>query len=217
MLSFIPCSFFEYYYLIFLWKGIFIWFYFLFLPLNAMILIYLLQFSANFFSVLILTIINLIHKPKEGKFKRDPKNKEYFYWNLRNIVKKWPLFIVASNPFPWFKNRFTLRFFGVKIGKKCLCDNCWISSEFVSIGENCIIGTSSLLLTFGIEAENFILKKIIIEDNVIIGAKCMLMPGTIVKKNTKLSAYSSTKYDHILEENQTYEGIPSKKRVELHD
>ncbi|MFX1275030.1 MAG: acyltransferase [Promethearchaeota archaeon] len=217
ILSFIPCSIYEYAYYILLWNEVFIGIFFFLLPLNMMLLIYILQLSAILFSFLILKIINLIHKPREGVFRRDPHDKDYFFWNLRNIVKKWPLFIAATNPFPWLKNRFTLRFFGVKIGKKCLCDGSWISSEFVTIGKNCIIGISSTILTFGIEAENFILKKIIIENNVALGAKCILLPGTIIKKNAKLSAYSSTKYDDILDENLVYKGIPVKLKEEKND
>lgn len=210
ILSFIPCSVFEYVYYVYLFSESLIWLFFLLLPLNVTILIYILQISAILISVLFLKFINLIHSPKEGIFKRDVRDKDYLFWNIRNIVKKWPLYITASNPFPWLKNRFTLRFFGVKIGKKCLCDNCWISSEFVSIGKNCIIGLSSLIISFGIEAENFILKKIIIEDNVILGAKSILLPGTTVKQNAKLSACSSTNYNDILEENLIYKGIPAK-------
>jgi len=145
ILSFFPCIIFEYVYLVFLWKeGFYLLFFFLF-PLNIVILIYLLQLSAILISVLFLTIIKLIFPPKEGIFNRDIKDKNYIYWNLRNVVKKWAIFITASNPFPWFKNRFTLRFFGVIIGKKGMHDNSWISSEFVSIGKNVIIGMGTTL------------------------------------------------------------------------
>ncbi|MFW9900793.1 MAG: acyltransferase [Candidatus Thorarchaeota archaeon] len=208
--SFIPCILFEYTYLIIFWKeGLYLIF-FLLSPLNVIILIYLLQFSATLISVLILTIIKLVFFPKEGIFKRDIKDKNYTYWNMRNIIKKWPLFISASNPLPWFKNRFTLRFFGVKIGKKGIHDNCWISSEFVSIGENVIIGMNSTLLSFGIEQDKLILKKIIVEDNVLIGAKCVLLPGTHIKRNAKLSAHSYTKVNDLLEEDSIYIGHPAK-------
>jgi len=208
--SFFPCSIFEYYYFLFLWRGDLIFLFFLLLPLNLLGLIYLLQFSAILFSSLILKIINLIHLPKEGYFKRDIKDKDYIYWNIRNIIKKWPLYVVATNPFPWCKNRFTLRFFGVKIRRKTICDNSWISSEFVCIGKNVIIGMNSTIITFGIEQENFIIKKIVIEDDALIGAKCVLLPGTLVKKNAKLSAHSYTNYDDILEENLIYSGHPAK-------
>ena len=210
ILSFIPCSLFEYFYFISLWKEQFYIIFLLLLPFNIFILIYILQLSAILFSSLFLTLIKIIYSPKEGVFRRNIEDKDYLYWNLRNIVKKWPLFITASNPFPWLKNRFTLRFFGVKIGKKCICDNAWISSEFVTIGKNVIIGMNSTVITFGIEQDNFILKQIIIEDNALIGAKCVLLPGTLIKKNTKLSTHSYTNYDDILEESLIYAGHPAK-------
>ncbi len=210
ILSFIPCSLFEYIYVLYLWKeGLYLLF-FLLLPFNFLILIYILQISAILFSVLFLTIINLLFPPKEGIFSRDVGDKNYLFWNLRNLSKKWPLFISASNPFPWLKNRFTLRFFGVRIGKKAICDTCWISSEFVNIGNNVIIGMGSTLLSFGIEQDKFILKRIQVEDNVLIGAKCVLLPGTIIKKDSKLSAHSYTNFDDILKENSIYSGHPAK-------
>lgn len=210
IISFIPSVLFEYAYIVFLWKEGFYLFFFFLLPFNTLVLIYLLLFSAILISVLFLTLTKLIFPPKEGIFNRDIKDKNYIYWNLRNIVKKWPLFISASNPFPWFKNRFTLRFFGVKIGKKGIYDNSWISSEFVSIGKNVIIGMGSTLLSFGIEQDKFILNKITIEDDVLIGAKCVLLPGTHIKRNAKLSAHSYTHFNDVLEENSVYMGHPAK-------
>lgn len=210
ILSFIPCSIFEYVYIIYFWReGLYLLF-FLLMPFNFTIFVYLLQLSAILFSLLSLTIIRLIYSPKEGNFFRDIHDKNYLFWNLRNISKKWALFISASNPFPWLKNRFTLRFFGVKIGKKTFCDTCWISSEFVKIGDNVIIGMGSTLLSFGIEQDKFILSKIQVEDNVVIGAKCVLLPGTILKRGVKLSAHSYTKFNDILVENSIYSGHPAK-------
>lgn len=210
LLSFIPCSLFEYIYVLYLWnKGLYLVF-FLLLPLNFFILIYILQISAILFSALFLVIINLIYTPKEGIFSRDINEKNYLYWNLRNLFKKWALFVSASNPFPWLKNRFVLRFFGVKIGKNGMCDTCWISSEFVEIGHNVIIGMGSTLLSFGIEQDRLILEKIRVGDDVVIGAKCVLMPGTTLKKGVKLSAHSYTNYNDVLEENSIYLGHPAK-------
>jgi acetyltransferase-like isoleucine patch superfamily enzyme len=210
ILSFIPCSLFEYWYVIHFWSETLIWLFFLLIPLNALVAIYIIQFSAILASVLNLKVINLIHAPKEGIFKRSLEDRDYLFWNIRNIIKKWPLYVMASNPFPWFKNRFTLRFFGVKIGRRTICDNSWISSEFVSIGKNVIIGMNSSVLSFGIEQDNFILKKVSVENNVVIGAKCVLLPGTLMKQNASLSAHSYTNHNAILEENSIYKGHPAK-------
>ncbi|NHJ25788.1 MAG: hypothetical protein EAX89_14495 [Candidatus Lokiarchaeota archaeon] len=208
--SFIPGCFFEYYYIITFWTETFYWLFFLLLPFNVLILIYLIQISATIIAALIIKVINLIHTPKEGNFKRAINDKDYLYWNIRNIVKKWPLYVMASNPFPWLKNRFTLRFFGVKIGRHCICDNSWISSEFVSIGKNVILGMNSTLICFGIEQDNFILRKIIVENDVLIGAKCVILPGTIIKQNSKLEAHSYTDFNETLKENSLYSGHPAK-------
>ncbi len=210
ILSFIPCSLFEYLYFTYFWSETFIWVFFLLVPLNFLVAIYIIQFSAILASFLILKVVNLIHVPKEGNFKRSLEDRDYIFWNIRNIIKKWPLYVMASNPFPWFKNRFTLRFFGVKIGKKTICDNSWISSEFVSIGKNVIIGMNSSVLSFGIEQDNFILKKVKVESDVLIGAKCVLLPGTLVKRNVRLSAHSYTNHNAVLEEDSLYMGHPAK-------
>lgn len=210
MLSFIPCSLFEYWFVITFWKDGWYWVFFLLFPFNLFLLIYLLEFSALFISLLFLTIVKVIHPPREGIFKRDVKDKDYLYWNVRNFIKKWPLYVISTHPFPWFKNRFVLRFFGTKIGKKCICDNSWISSEFVKIGRNVIIGMGSTILPFGIEQNKFIIKKIIVEDGSLIGAKCSLMPGTHLKKGAKLSAHSYTNYNQLLEGDSIYKGHPAK-------
>ncbi len=210
LLSFIPLSLFEYYYIVYFWKeGKYILF-FVLLPFNIILAAYILHFSAIVISFLFLKVVNLIHQPKEGMFQRSIHDKDYFYWNLRNLIKKWPLFLIASNPLPWGKNRFTLRFFGVKIGKNSICDNSWISSEFVSIGRNVIIGMASTILSFGIEQDKFVLKKITIENDALIGAKCIILPGTRIKKGAKLSAHSYTDFNQVLDDYLIYTGHPAK-------
>ncbi len=95
ILSFIPCSIFEFAYISYLWIEGFFLLFFLLLPFNFLIFIYLLQLSAILFSSLFLIMIKLIYPPKEGTFSRDIKDKNYLFWNLRNISKKWALFISA--------------------------------------------------------------------------------------------------------------------------
>jgi acetyltransferase-like isoleucine patch superfamily enzyme len=155
-------------------------------------------------------VCKLLYKPKEGTFKRTVADKNYKYWNIRNAIKKWPLYLNATNPLPWLKNKFTLRFFGVKIGKHTICDNAWISSEFIEIGDDVIIGMGASILSFGIDQDQFILKQISIEDQVLIGAKAVLLPGTTVKNGVSLAALSSTEYDQTLNEKKEYIGNPAK-------
>ena len=69
---------------------------------------------------------------------------------------------------------------------------------------------NSTVLSFGIEQNNFILKKIRVGDNVLIGAKCVILPGTIIKRKVKLVAHSYTSHNAILEEDSIYMGHPAK-------
>ncbi|MFO8018913.1 MAG: DapH/DapD/GlmU-related protein [Promethearchaeia archaeon] len=216
LMSLIPSVLFEYYYFILLWKPDLRIYFFLLSPLNIISVIYILQCSALIISKIALTLCNLLHYPKEGVFERNIKDKDYLFWNIRNIIKKWPLYISATNPFPWLKNRFTLRFFGVKIGKNCICDNAWISSEFIEVGNNVIIGMGSTILSFGMDHNKFFLRKITIEDNVTIGAKCVILPGAHLQENVKVSAHSYVNFEQNLRENGIYKGHPVELKKEDH-
>jgi acetyltransferase-like isoleucine patch superfamily enzyme len=209
--SFIPGIALEFIFIKILWNQVLYWIFLILLPLNVILFLYTIQITSLLTSWLALKLVNIIHYPKEGIFMRDPKDKDYYFWNLRNIVKKWPLYITASNPLPWLKYRFTLRFYGVKIGCHCICDNSWLSSEFLKIGRNVILGMGSTALTFGIEQDKFLLKKIVMEDNVLVGAKCVLMPGTTIQSGVRLSAHSYTDYNTILETDKVYKGHPARK------
>ena len=215
IMSFFPISILEYYYILVLWQDSFYFIFLLLFPLNIFVVLHLLQLSALIIAGLILKIVNLIHTPKEGIFNRNIKDKEYFFWNIRNIIKKWPLYLTSSNPFPWWKNRFALRFFGVEIGKHSIVDNSWLSSEFLKVGKNVILGMNSTAITFGIEQDKFFIKEILIEDDVLIGAKCSILPGTHIKRGVKVAAYSYTDFNEILEEYKLYGGHPAKLITDL--
>ncbi len=213
MFSFFPFSVYELFYYSWLWNSQYYILFFILIPFNFLIGIYIIQFSAVIFASFLIALLNLMHPPKEGVFDRSRFNKDYLFWNVRNLIKKWSLLVSASNPFPWCKNRFMLRFFGTRIGSRTLCDNSWISPEYVSIGKNVIIGMGSVILSHGLEQEKLIIKKVCIEDNVLIGAKCVLLPGTVIKKNSCLSAHSYTDRDEILEENGVYWGHPARLKT----
>jgi carbonic anhydrase/acetyltransferase-like protein (isoleucine patch superfamily) len=57
----------------------------------------------------------------------------------------------------------------------------------------------------------FIIKKTVIEDNVMIGAQSVVMPGTHIKKNSILGGHSMTSVGQELEESYIYIGAPAKK------
>ncbi|MFW9829583.1 MAG: hypothetical protein ACFFEY_18560 [Candidatus Thorarchaeota archaeon] len=87
----------------------------------------------------------------------------------------------------------------------------WVDCEFVEFGKNVKIGQGSFITSNLIIKDKLIIKKVAIQDNVIIGAHSILLPGTIIEKNTILDTISMTTIDQRLESNSIYRGIPARK------
>ncbi|TFG07870.1 MAG: hypothetical protein EU539_03875 [Promethearchaeota archaeon] len=183
---------------------------FLLLPFQIFLCYIILVFSSLICAKALLIIINLIHKPKEGVFKRVKSNKDYFYWNLRAIIKKWPIWVSNLINIQFFEI-ILLKWFGVKTSFSTSLSNGNIDTEFVEIGKNVIIGKGSFIKSSMIINNYLIIKKIVISDDSIIGPYAYLQPGTHVGENSVVNAYTITKFNQELAANHIYGGTPAKK------
>jgi acetyltransferase-like isoleucine patch superfamily enzyme len=156
-------------------------------------------------------ILNLRCPPKEGVFTRSLEDKDYVYWNRRNLARGFLLWLLYTPPFPWFRTFFTFRFFGVKIGKNAVVHDCWMSWEFVEIGNNVKIGQGSGVYSYVFEANKLVVAKVRIEDDVIVGPRTVVFPGTVIHKNTTVSCQSTVLAFSELDENSIYFGVPVEK------
>jgi len=136
-------------------------------------------------------------------------------------------------PYPGKFKVFLLRIFGAKIGKNIVIkpkvnikypwfleigNNCWIGEGVwidnlakVKIGNNVCISQDAYLLTgnhdYKKETFDLIVKKIIIEDGVWIGAKSVVTPGVICKTHSILAVGSVATKN--LEPYGIYQGNPA--------
>ena len=111
-----------------------------------------------------------------------------------------------------FKNRST-----VFIGEDVIIDP--INPSNVEIGDRCLITAGAKILTHYIDTKNrsenpeyyfrFYNGKVIIEDDVFVGAGSILCPGVILKKNSFISTGSVVKSN--VEPYEIVEGNPAKK------
>lgn len=184
--------------------------FFFLLPVYAMLWYILWIADAILFSKLLLTIINLIHKPKEGYFPRDKKNIDYRFWSLRATIKKFAVWATHSSPLPWL-DIIAFKLFGVKVGSSTALFDAYVDLEFVEIGNNCIIGQGAVIMGAMITHELLIIKHVKIGNNVVIGAHSVVSPGTIIGDHTTLGGMSVTHVGQELEPNWVYFGIPSRK------
>ena len=149
-------------------------------------------------------------------------------WHYCNII------FFRSGLFPFYGLKTSLlRLFGAKVGKGVLIkpgvnikypwflqigDHVWIGENVwidnlarVTIGSNVCISQGAYLLTGNHDytKANFdlIIKEIIIEDGVWIGARAIVCPGVNCKSNAVLSVGSIAKTD--LEKDGIYQGDPA--------
>jgi len=182
----------------------------LFFPLLILIMYITSIFVSLLFAKALLVIVNLIHKPREGVFLRHHSDRDYRYWSLRSTIKKWPLWLSHKFPFPFFDN-ICLKMFGVKTKFSNSLFEGWVDCEFIEFGKNVVIGQGSIIQSSVIVGNLFIIRRTIIENNAVIGAHSVVMPGSHLKEKSILAASSLTTVGQILEESWVYLGAPAKK------
>ncbi|MHA1916014.1 MAG: DapH/DapD/GlmU-related protein [Promethearchaeota archaeon] len=184
-------------------------FYF-FLPFVIFIMYLTAILVSLLFAKVFLIFVNLIHKPREGVFLRHHSDKDYRYWSLRSVIKKWPLWISHKFPFPFMDN-ICLKMFGVKTKFSNSLFEGFIDTEFLDIGKNVVIGQSAIIQSAVIVGNLLIIKKTIIEDNVVVGAHSVVMPGSHLRQNSILAGNSLTTVGFQGEKDWIYIGAPAKK------
>jgi len=184
--------------------------FYIFLPLFLFVIYVSTVITAIFFTKILLLIINVFHKPREGTFLRDPSDKDYRYWSLRNTIKKWPTWLAHKFPFPFLDN-ICFRILGVKTRFSNSLFEGWVDTEFMEFGKNVVIGQGAIVQSSVIVGNLLIIRKTVIEENVRVGTHVIVMPGTHIGKNCILNTWSSTKVGQELEEGWIYNGSPAKK------
>jgi acetyltransferase-like isoleucine patch superfamily enzyme len=91
----------------------------------------------------------------------------------------------------------------------------WSDVEFIDFGNNIMIGQaaqvfSSIIIRID-NIDYLLIKKVIIGDHVVLGANCIVTPGTIVCKGTTLGVWTVTHINQILDPYWIYIGNPARK------
>ncbi len=160
------------------------------LPWDLLGVYYLTVVWAAYVAKFFLLWVNLVHKPREGVFARSPADKDYRYFHLRNLIRKFALWILYSGPFPWLKEGWMHRRFGAKIGKNVVIHDAFLSLEFVELGDNVILGLGTVVMSHWYEQERFILGHVTIGKDAIIGSKAVILPLTTVGEGAVVDAES---------------------------
>ena len=177
----------------------------LILVIDYLLLVFSLLFSSAFF-------INVFHLKydKEGEYRKTLDDKMAFkftaYFALYYPVYK----LINLFSLPPIKS-FYLRLVGAKIGKNVfLAGEEWLDPCLLEIGDNSMIGGRAMILGH-IAEEKLILKKTKIGKNCLIGGETFIMPGVVIEDNVVLGAKSFVPKNARLKKGKVYAGIPAKE------
>ena len=187
-----------------------------FLPISLVLYYLVFILFLLLFAKLILILLNMINKPKEGIFQRNFQDKNYRYFVIRTCITRFVLKIYNYFPLPWAKI-LALRLFGVKISNNTGILDSFIDSDFIVIGDNVILGEGSLVMNSMILGDYLLVRKVILNRGCTIGAFSVIAPGTIVEEGAILGMGSYTYLNQRLEKNYIHFGRPAKRWKKIED
>lgn len=178
-----------------------------FLPALFFILYFIFILGCFLYSKLFLTLVNLIHRPKEGIFLAQIGDTDYEFWLMRTELKKIVLWLMRNCPIPWV-DVLAFKWFGVKMDSSSYLYDAWCDGEFIYFGRKVMIGQGANLMSSMVVGKYLIISRIILDDYALVGGHTTIAPGTIVGKDTVVAAISITTFNQVLEPGYIYIGIP---------
>jgi acetyltransferase-like isoleucine patch superfamily enzyme len=188
-------------------------FYILF-PVVFLLGVIVMMLSSAIISKIFLSIANLFHRPKQGIFKFNKNDKDYCYWSLRSVIKKWPIWLGRQLSIPFFET-LIYRILGVHVPFSAALHDSWTDCEFIKIGKRTKIGQGTIIMSNLIIEDKLIIKEVVIGQNVLIGARSVILPGTIIEDNAVIDCNSVTGINQHIDQDQLYRGNPAIKIAEM--
>jgi acetyltransferase-like isoleucine patch superfamily enzyme len=120
-------------------------------------------------------------------------------------------FIRSTPVIIWF-----YRGMGARIGAGTLIATTRIfDCDLVDIGSGCIIGGNTAIAAHSSINSYGILKRVVIGNNVTVGANVYIMPGVVIEDNVRIGPNSLVPMDKHLESGGTYLGVPVRRFPDL--
>ncbi len=162
------------------------------------------------FSGLIIHVFKIKYYP--GKYQYSYKEKNAFNWILFCLLYTFGRRLLEIYPMGSMKYTY-FRLLGMKIGKNTLVGGTVQDPCLTEFGNNVTMGLYSVIYGHIHDYEKGIISmdKVIIGNNVVIGAGAYIMPGAVVQDNVKIAAGSIVTKGQVLEKGKIYGGIPAKE------
>ncbi|TXT65432.1 MAG: Bacterial transferase hexapeptide (Six repeats) [Promethearchaeota archaeon] len=182
----------------------------LLLPAHILAMLTIFTFACVIFSKLLLILVNLIHKPREGIFRAELGDNDFEFWCLRIEIKKLVLWLFNNWPLPW-ADVIAFKWFGTNIDLSSHLHDAWCDAEFVKFGKRVMVGQGAVVMSSMVIGKYLIIKEVVLDDHTVVGGQSTVAPGTILGEESVVGAAGSTAFNQILEPGWIYAGIPARK------
>jgi acetyltransferase-like isoleucine patch superfamily enzyme len=178
------------------------------LPFIILLGINILIFYELLFSGIIVHVFKIKYYP--GEYLYSYKEKNAFNWILYCFIYTFGKKLLEIYPMGTIKYIY-YRLMGMKIGNNTLVGGTVQDPCLTEFGDNVTMGLYSVIYghIHDYEKGTISMDKVIIGNNVVIGAGAYIMPGVIVEDNVKIAAGSIVTKDQVLEKAKIYGGIPA--------
>ncbi len=171
------------------------------------------------FTLVVLKILRVVLPMKEGVYSYAEEPLAAFAWNLYGYLCITHLNLFYDKillPIPFRKPFFQLM--GARIGGGIVpISGQLLDPHLITLGANAHIGEDALLTPHAVTSDNRLyIKRIEIGENVMIGAKSILMPGVRVGKGAMVNAMSLVATDTEIPPCEVWGGVPARKLRTLH-
>jgi acetyltransferase-like isoleucine patch superfamily enzyme len=185
---------------------------FLLIPLSVFGTPWEFSFLVAGFVWIILQILRWIEPVKEGTFPLD--GREFKFYCYRYYICYFTFYFFRATGIPW-ADMVAFRMFGVKVGKNVVLYDSWVDMELIEIGDYVMLSLNAALLSHCIYNNKFIVGKVVIKKNAIIGAESVVPPGCVIEEGAILGACCSCMLNQHLEGYCSHIGNPATKSIPI--
>jgi hypothetical protein len=152
--------------------------------------------------------------PKDSEFSSNDKSIRCIIWKQTVFTYEWSASIFTYVT-PVILRSLFFRMLGARVGKGVLIAGKIVEPQMVMIGDYSFTGEMSLLMAHALMKDRVVLKRIIIGNNVSIGAHAVVMPGVRIGDGSIVAAGALVPMNTIISPGEIWGGIPAKKLKDL--
>lgn len=134
-----------------------------------------------------------------------------FYWMVSVVF--WIFFFnlfVTTCIIPIPLTRIFYKILGARVGKHTYFSGTILDPQFTTFGAHVILGLGAIIIPHVMEGKRLAHLKVQVGDNVTIGARSIILGGTIIGSGSIVGAMSLVPKGTVIGDNELWTGIPAK-------